>query len=707
MTDGVPPGSTRSRGEGPRSGAPRVRQLGPIRILGKLGHGGMGAVYVGFDLDSSRFVAVKTLFSELAEDPRVRARFEQEAKVYSRLDHPNIVRFLGRSPPEERTQWISLEYVNGVSLRALLNDEGGLPPGDVLDLVEELARALDHAHSRGIIHRDVKPHNVLVNQDGVLKLVDFGIARVSNTSGVGTETGQVLGTYLYAPPEQNQGKEIDQTADLYSVGVMAWEMLTGRHPFPGGNPQEIVLRQLKGPPDPPSSLVDGLPPELDEILASLCRPHPEDRFRSAADLGKALRGLRRSASSGRHAGTFFGDDVHEKWTLARGAYKNGQASLASSLARFVIRQRDDFAPAHFMLAKLYAERDLALNAIESFEKAVTLQPGNRVYLLEFALALYRMGRLSEAHKEVMRMLVADPEDRVAQGFEEILRERITRGRESELEREGAALHAPLWFEDGAKPSEILRESKAETGPPAPPGAREPGEIWKRVASGVPAPASGKSRGRGEGSAGPGAGGPGGQTASSGAVPIPSESPGGPEGLDPERAAGLSRLLPGLGHLWLGYRGRGLALIGVTLWLVALLGLAASWQVDGMFRSAARVGIGLLAGWCLIQVWIRSAREAVRLALRESTRSRIEKDLGAGTYRIGVGSRRGVRSGMLFQVLRATTATEGSTPVLVRLGELRIDRVRPHASEGLFEPSPGALDQPAEGDPVELEEPSEG
>lgn len=665
------------------------RQLGPITVLHRLGHGGMGSVYVGFHLEKMVFVAVKTLFAELAEEPKVRKRFEQEGKIYSRLSHPNIVGLIdtGEST-EESPAFLALEYVNGTSLFNLMQQEGPFPPGDVLEIVEDLAKALDHAHSRNIIHRDVKPQNILINQDATVKLVDFGVSRLEGTTaGVGTDTGQVLGTYSYAAPEQNQGKEVDQTADLYSLGVITWELLTGQRFVKGGSPPEVVLQQMRGPPAPPSAHVPGLPKALDEIVETLCQPYPEDRFRSAEDLCHALRTLRRDLTEEGEAEVFFGDDVHEKWTLARSAFANRQLSLASSLCKFITGRQEDYAPAHFMLGKIYTEKNLPVNAISSFQRALMHQPGNADYMLDFALSLFRLGRVSEAHREVMRLLAQHPDEQLALGFEVVIRRRLREAEESEL---AAAddLSAPLWFEADENPSliqeappevrtsrsaaEAARASKASTVPPERDGGDlpAPGVLSRAAARGLSSPAD-----------------------------HPAPAAGGPR-VSPEKAQALSRLLPGLGHWVVGARRQGAVIAIVCLWLVAMLCVLVTWSPEGLGMDAARVFLLLSGLWCLAFVWSRVPAEAGELALRRHLQGQVEFDLGDGQLRINLGSRDLAASGQRLRVIRTLTQA-GGAPVELELGVLRLDRIQDGYAEGRFETADPQHPAPAPGDRVEL------
>lgn len=623
-------------------------ELGSIRLLARIGRGGMSTVQVGFDREHERFVAVKILFPEVATEERARARFHQESRIYERLRHPNIVGYLGNGEREDGTPYIVLEFVKGTSLRAMMNRVGRLPPGDVLEILEDLTKALDHAHSRGVIHRDIKPQNIILNQDGILKLIDFGIARMAGTSGISTATGQVLATYSYAPPEQNQGKDIDQTADLYALGSLAWEMLVGRRFLTGTSPPQIVLQQTMGPPGPPSAEVPGLPGELDHVVQKLCMPYPEDRYRSAAEVWHALRKLRRTLQGREHSLLYYGDDVHEKWVLAKNAFNNGQLSLAMSLAKYIVKKRDDFAPAHFMLGKLFTERGLPFNASDSFQRALALQPSNADYMLDFSLALLRLGRYQEAHREVLRLLTQDPKDKVAQGFQEVIQESIEVTKAAELEAADASEEAPLWFDTDVEPEgpDVLVR-----GPPVHPGAME-------------------------------------QVAAAGGGDAPPSLASFPP-IDVDRVRQLSRMLPGLGEIHLGETRKGVAVAAFSLFLVATLVALALWTGDSSLLFPARVLVGIPALFGLVLTWRFAPAHAEELARRLHRRGYVARRRDDGDLEISIGHDRGVTEGQVYEVRRAGQL----------LGEIYIQAVQSHEASGPFKTAHRVLPPPAVGDPV--------
>lgn len=278
-----------------------ISQLGRYKVVGELGQGAMGVVYKARDPLIDREVAIKTINLSLAMDERdeYEARFYQEAKAAGRLSHPNIVTIydVGRS---EDVAYIAMEYLQGRELRDILNENPMLPVSEVIDIVTQVARGLSYAHEHGIVHRDVKPSNVMVLRDGHVKITDFGIARMASAA-VRTQTGMVLGSPKYMSPEQVLGKEIDSRSDIFSLGVMAYEMLTGRVPFLGENVNAIMYQTLNAIPAQPSSLNPAVPEMLDYILAKALSKDLEARYQNARDLADDLKvcrdGMPRDVSS--------------------------------------------------------------------------------------------------------------------------------------------------------------------------------------------------------------------------------------------------------------------------------------------------------------------------------------------------------------------------------------------------------------------------
>ncbi|HLU67894.1 MAG TPA: serine/threonine-protein kinase, partial [Kofleriaceae bacterium] len=256
-----------------------------------LGEGGMGRVYRARHIRMSRRFAIKVLFGDAAADAKARARFSREAEASSRLSHPNVVSVVDFGETEEGLLYLVMDYIEGEELHQLINREAPLGSARSLNILRQLARGLGHAHERGLIHRDFKAENVLVTRDSgeeIARIVDFGIAVVGEMNQPEqrlTTEGMVLGTPAYMSPEQSTGEEIDHRADLFSLGVMLYEMLAGRLPF-DGTPLAMAKANLAARVPPISERVPGLKvdPRLEGVAMRLMAKEPESRFQSAAEI---------------------------------------------------------------------------------------------------------------------------------------------------------------------------------------------------------------------------------------------------------------------------------------------------------------------------------------------------------------------------------------------------------------------------------------
>jgi eukaryotic-like serine/threonine-protein kinase len=265
---------------------------GRYRIVRKLGTGGMANVYLAEDEVLGRRVAIKILNDRHAGDDQFIERFRREAKNAAGLSHPNIVSIYDRGEAEG-TYYIAMEYLEGRSLKELIVSRGPAPISIAIDYARQILAAIRFAHRNGIVHRDIKPHNVLVDAEGRLKVTDFGIARAGASQM--TEAGSIIGTAQYLSPEQAKGAPVDQTSDLYSVGVVLYELLTGVVPFTGDTPVEIAMKHLSKVPEPPSAKRADVPRALDMVVMRALGKDPSDRYQSAeefdADLARVARGV--------------------------------------------------------------------------------------------------------------------------------------------------------------------------------------------------------------------------------------------------------------------------------------------------------------------------------------------------------------------------------------------------------------------------------
>ena len=260
--------------------------IGNYQIIQELGRGGMAIVYKAFQPSLRRYVALKVLPDYLQADPEFVARFQREARAAAQLGHPNVVTIYDVGE-QGGVHYIAMEYLEGGALLDRLAN-GPLTPEEALQIIEQVGSALDFAHSRGLIHRDIKPANILFSADGRPKVTDFGIARAGDTSRL-TRAGSLLGTPAYMSPEQAQGIPLDHRSDLYALGVILYEMLTGQVPFRAETPHAVVYAVIHQPPPLPCQLRPGLSPVVEGVLLKALAKQPNERFQSGSEMAAALR----------------------------------------------------------------------------------------------------------------------------------------------------------------------------------------------------------------------------------------------------------------------------------------------------------------------------------------------------------------------------------------------------------------------------------
>jgi len=260
-------------------------------LVEPLGHGGMAEVYLARDNSLGRDVAIKVLRERYADDGEFVERFRREAVSAAALNHPNVVQVYDRGRAEDGAFYMAMEYVPGGTLKERVKSEGSLAPREAAETAAQVADALAVAHDRGIVHRDVKPQNVLLTGKGEAKVGDFGIARAASTETL-TQTNALLGTLAYMSPEQVRGERVGPASDLYSLGVVLYEMLTGGPPFRGDDPIAVAMRRLDEEPPRPREANPAVPEELDALAVRLLAKEPGDRYASAASLSEDLRRVR-------------------------------------------------------------------------------------------------------------------------------------------------------------------------------------------------------------------------------------------------------------------------------------------------------------------------------------------------------------------------------------------------------------------------------
>ncbi len=265
---------------------------GRYKIVEKIGSGGMAEVYKAEDTILNRTVAIKVLHSQLATQKDFIERLRREAQAAANLNHPNIVNIHDWGS-EDDTYFIVMEYIEGKTLKEIIEAEAPFPPERAISIATKVCSALDFAHRRDIIHRDVKPQNIMITTEGEIKVTDFGIARAGAATPM-TQTGSIMGTAQYISPEQAQGRIIQQTSDIYSLGIVLYEMLTGKVPFSGENPIAIAFKQVHEKPIPPRKIRPSIPDSLERITLRALAKNPNDRYQTGeqmrADLLRFSRG---------------------------------------------------------------------------------------------------------------------------------------------------------------------------------------------------------------------------------------------------------------------------------------------------------------------------------------------------------------------------------------------------------------------------------
>jgi eukaryotic-like serine/threonine-protein kinase len=264
---------------------------GRYRVLKRIGSGGMAEVYCAEDQQLGRRVALKLLHRRFADDEQFVERFRREASSAAGLSHPNIVGIFDRGE-WDGTYYIAMEFVEGRTLKDIVRERGAAPPEAAADITLQILRAARFAHKRGIVHRDIKPHNVLIDNEGRVRVTDFGIARAGVSDM--TETGSVMGTAQYLSPEQAQGKPVDARSDLYSAGIVLYELLTGRVPFDAESPVSVALMQVSEPPVPPMEVNPEVPPALDAVTLRAMEKDPGRRYQDADEFIAALESARKA-----------------------------------------------------------------------------------------------------------------------------------------------------------------------------------------------------------------------------------------------------------------------------------------------------------------------------------------------------------------------------------------------------------------------------
>jgi serine/threonine-protein kinase len=306
---------------------------GRYQLEGRLGFGGMSTVHRALDLRLERQVAVKLLAEHLAEDPTFVSRFQREAQAAARLVHPNIVQVFDSGQDERTGQYfIVMEYIEGQSCAEILRDDGWVEVDDAIAIVEQACEGLHYAHRNGVVHRDVKPGNLLRAREGEVKLADFGIAKATEQSSI-TQVGSVLGTAAYLAPEQARGEEAGPSADLYALGVVTYQMISGRLPYEANSLTELALKQQQEEPPTLDTLVAAVGPELADAVAIALALDPRDRYQTAREMGRALQdGLAGIAPGERPSARRGTPATHATTVMASDSGARARATAPATLA---------------------------------------------------------------------------------------------------------------------------------------------------------------------------------------------------------------------------------------------------------------------------------------------------------------------------------------------------------------------------------------
>ncbi len=379
------------------------------QLLKTLGHGGMGGVWIAFDPDTNDLVAVKTLFEEFANDELYVRRFKREVDLLKRLRHPHIVGYRGGGQTD-RTYYLALEYIRGPDLADQIKDRGRHSVSDALPIIVGVTRALAYAHSQGVIHRDIKPSNIMVSSEGKIpKILDFGVAHAQDPNLM-TATGDVVGTFLYASPEQNQGREVDERSDIYALGLTFHELLTGIRVLKGTNHQEVTAMQLMKVFPLASELNPAVPQELDRILEKMLATEADKRYQDCDELLMDLESFQNDPEQ------FAADrrSIYEYPQLvplfkeAQKAYKKGRLDEAIEAVGHLIAEAPRAAEVHLLMGQAQRKKGLPFNAVNAFKRAINFQRGDIGHQMELAATYEEMGMEGAALETYEAILVIEP-----------------------------------------------------------------------------------------------------------------------------------------------------------------------------------------------------------------------------------------------------------------------------------------------------------
>lgn len=363
-------------------------------IIDALGEGGMSKVFLAFDLKTLQFVAIKFLHQNIQENEMFLARLRREVDIYRQLHHKNVIGLvedaLDESPP-----YMVLEYIRGAPLNELIQKHGRLPAGTTFQVLSDLTEALHATHRAGIVHRDLQPGNVILTYMGWVKVLDYGIAKRDDNL-LDTEPGAIMGTVIYSAPEQNMGASVDSRADMYSLGLILFEMLTGRRALRGRNIDEIRQEQTDDL-DPPSEVAEDIPDELDEICEMLTQRMADERIENATKLLIELGKLRVGGDDSIEAKLITDPRERRRMAARQAVFEEKWEFVENMCERMQARGEDD-AQVTFFRAKACSQLGKHDLADRQYEKAIFQDKENTEYVVDYAVALIKQKKHDKARK---------------------------------------------------------------------------------------------------------------------------------------------------------------------------------------------------------------------------------------------------------------------------------------------------------------------
>ncbi|MBN1165492.1 MAG: protein kinase [Candidatus Krumholzibacteriota bacterium] len=384
-------------------------------VIEEIGSGGMGKVFRVFDRVLEESIALKIINPEIATDKMVISRFNQELKTARKITHRNVCRMYDIGE-EDGIHYITMEYVTGEDLKSLIRRIGQLPVGKTIDIAKQICEGLAEAHAMGVIHRDIKPQNIMIDKKGMAKIMDFGIARFIKTKSV-TTTGMIVGTPEYMPPEQAEGKAVDRSSDIYSLGILLFEALTGKVPFEGETPLSIALKHTTEPPPDPRKLNDRIPSRLNKLISKCLEKYQKKRYQNVSEMIAELEKIEKAMPTSQRA-IFARKPLRKREGAIRTAKKRilipgivmlVLAALALGTWFLWIRPKpaDPVVSSPEILLKegnLYWAEKKYPEALDRFRHLLVRDPGNFEAQLSVARILKEQGKSDESILDYMQSL---------------------------------------------------------------------------------------------------------------------------------------------------------------------------------------------------------------------------------------------------------------------------------------------------------------